>query len=114
MQKPDDPYQSASYLTNVKQRDFESKPFEVTSGKDCRLHIVDKPGEHVKLNSKPVGAPANPDGKEEEALRVIRENPALSIRGVTAKLRELGIKRSKSWVGDKRYEVLNVGVKTSA
>jgi hypothetical protein len=113
LQNPDEPYQSASFLVNVKQRDFESKPFEVTSGTDCRLHIVGTPGTNVRLSTKSVGAPGNPDGNEEAALQVIRDNPTLSLRGIALKLQELGIKRSKSWVGDKRFEVLNTGVKTS-
>ena len=37
------PYESASFLSNLKQRDFESKDFEVTGGPDCRLHIVGDP-----------------------------------------------------------------------
>lgn len=113
LQDPSDPYNSASYLVNVKQRDFESKPFEATCAANCRMTIVDKPGDGVRLNSKGSGAPADADGNEEAALQVIRDNPTLSIRGVTAKLKELGIKRSKSWVGDKRYELLNVGVKAA-
>jgi len=113
LQNPAEPYQSASFLTNVKQRDFESKPFEVTSGTDCRLHILAAPGD-VKLNVKSTGKPANSDGHEEAAMQVIRDNPNIAIRGITLKLKELGIKRSKSWVGDKRYELLNAGVKTSA
>ncbi len=112
LQDPSSPYQSASYVANVKQRDFESKPFEVTSGPDCRLHILDKPGDHVVLNSKGVGAQADKDGKEETALQVIRDNPTLSLNKIVGKLDEIGIKRSKSWVGNKRYEILNVGVNT--
>ena len=112
LQNPEEPYQSASFFVNVKQRDFESKPFEVTSGPDCRLHIVDQPGDHVKLNSKAAGAPANVDGMEEMALQVIRDNPDLPVRGIVLKLKEMGIRRSKTWVGDKRYDLLNAGVKT--
>ena len=113
LQDPASPYKSASYLTNVKQRDFESVPFEVTSGEDCRLHIVGKPGEHVKLSVKAVGAPGNADGNEEAALQVIRDNPTMTIRDLVLKLKEAGIKRSKSWVGDKRYELFHTGVKAS-
>ncbi len=114
LQNPTEPYQSASYFVNVKQRDFESKPFEVTSGPDCRLHIVDVPGDNVKLSSKAVGSPSNADGNEETALQVIRDNPTLSQRAIALKLKELGIQRSKSWIGDKRYELLHKGVKSSA
>jgi hypothetical protein len=41
LQDPSEPYRSASYLTNVKQRDFACKPFEVTSDENCRLHYVE-------------------------------------------------------------------------
>jgi hypothetical protein len=111
LQDPDAPWESTSYLKNVKQRDFESDPFTVKSDKLGRLHIVDKPGERVVLNTKPVGTRANADGKEEAALQVIRDNPALTQNALVLKLKEAGIKRSKSWVGDKRRELLNVAVK---
>jgi len=97
-----------------RRADFESKPFEVTSGPDCRLHIVDIPGDGVRLNSKSVGAPGDADGNEEAALQVIRGNPTLSLSKVVLKLKEMGIKRSKSWVGNKRFEVLHTGVKSSS
>jgi hypothetical protein len=114
LQHPDEPYKSASFLTNVKQRDFESNPFEVVSGPDCRLRIVAEPGDNVKLNSKGPGAPRDADGNEDAALGVIRDNPTLPVRALVDKLKEVGIKRSKSWVGEKRYEVLHTGVKSSA
>ncbi len=114
LQDPSEPYQSASFITNVKQRDFSSQPFEVTSGPDCHLHIVEVPGNHVKLSSKNVGAPADADGKEEAALQVIRDNPTLSLSKIVRKLAEVGIKRSKSWAGNKRYDLLNTGVKSSS
>ena len=114
LQDPESPWESASYLRNVKQRDFESDPFEVKSDKLGKLHLVTKPGAHVKLNSKSVGPRGNADGRETEALQVIEDNPKLSLSKLVSKLAELGIKRSKSWVGNKRYEIHNVGVKTSA
>ncbi len=107
-----EPYKSASFLTNVKQRDFQSEPFEVTSGPDCRLHIVGAPGE-ARLNSKGRGAPSNADGREEAALLIIRDNLGLSVRQLTAKLREVGIRRSRSWVGNKRFDLGGGGVRTS-
>jgi len=114
LQQPDEPYHSASYLKNVKQRDFESEPFEVTSGPDCRLHIVDKPGDHVKLSSKSVGAQSDADGREADALQIIKNNPALSLSKLVDKMAANGIKRSRSWVGRKKAEVLGTGVKSSA
>jgi hypothetical protein len=105
LQQPDEPYKSASYLVNVKQRDFESQPFEVTSGPDCRLHIVDKPGDHIVLNSKPVGPQPDKDGKEAAAIELLKANPKLSCRLMSALLKENGIKRSKDWVQTKRFEL---------
>src|SRR6185369_4810601 len=103
LQTPDEPWESASYLKNVKQRDFESLPFEVKSDKKGRLQILKPPGLEVKLNGKPVGTPSNRDGMEQAALQIIHDNPKLSLGKIVAKLREVGIRRSKSWVGNKRF-----------
>jgi len=111
LQNPCEPYQSASFLVNVKQRDFESKPFEVTSGADCRLHIVESPGDHVTLSGKNKNE-CDRDGNEEAALQVIRDNQDLPVRAVVQMLKERGIKRGKTWVSEKRYELFHVGVKT--
>ncbi len=113
LQNPDEPYQSASYLKNVKQRDFESKPFEVTSGPDCRLHIVAPPDSNVKLNSKPVGPKGDKDGKEAAALQLIRDNLTLSHAKIVGKLKAMGVERSTSWVGNKKAEITGTGVTTS-
>jgi hypothetical protein len=111
LQNPAEPYQSASFLTNVKQRDFESKPFEVTSGTDCRLHIVGMPGTNVVLNSKKAGAPRDADGREEEALQVIRDNHlTLTVRAIVLKLQEMGIDRKRTWVSDKKFELLSAAL----
>jgi hypothetical protein len=48
------------------------------------------------------------DGHEEDALQIIRNNPTLSIRALVLKLRIAGIERSKTWVGDKRFELAAV------
>jgi len=114
LQEPDAPWESASYLKNVKQRDFESDPFEVKSDRLGRLHIIEQPSANVTLVSKKKGPIGNADGREEEALQVIRDNPTLSQPKIVLKLEEMGIKRSKSWVGNKRFELLNAGVKSSA
>ena len=115
LQDPDnDEWKSPSYMKNVKQRDFKSKPFEVTSDERGRLHIVAPPSAEVVLGNKPKGVKADADGREEEALQVIRDNPTTSLRGVVLELKKRGIKRGKSWVSDKRYEVLHTGVKLSS
>jgi hypothetical protein len=112
LQDPMDPYKSASYISNVKQRDFESKPFEVTSGPDCRLHIVTKPGEAVLSRRQP-GAKSNRDGLEDAALTLIRGNPEASVRTLVCMLADAGIKRSLAWVSGKRSEINGTGVTLS-
>jgi len=114
LQDPDAPWESASYLKNVKQRDFESDPFEVKSDKLGRLHLVAAPGANVVLVGKKKGTVGNADGREEEALQVIRDNPTLSHKKIVLKLAERGIERSPSWVGNKKFDLFNVGVKSSA
>jgi len=41
LQNPKEQYKSASFIENVKQRDFESKPFEATCDAFCRMHYVE-------------------------------------------------------------------------
>jgi hypothetical protein len=53
LQDLSNPYKSASYLENLKMRDFESKAFEVTSGPDCRMQ---SPG--TRIRGKPRCSPA--------------------------------------------------------
>lgn len=50
---------------------------------------------------------SNVDGREAEALKVIRDNPALSQKRIVDKLRAMGIQRSMSWVGNKRFAMFN-------
>src|ERR1017187_2309276 len=97
LQNPAEPYQSASYINNVKQRDFESKPFEVTStgaDGDCRLHIVAPPGEAVLMSKNS----ANKDGKAEAAEALIRDHLELSVRKLEELLKAAGLKRGRDWV----------------
>jgi hypothetical protein len=114
LQDPDnDEWKSPSYMKNVKQRDFKSKPFEVTSDELGRLHIVDKPGTNVKLSGKTPGSKPNKDGREEEALAVIRANTNLTIDKLVDLLKSMKIERKKTWVSQKRGEIRGTGVKVS-
>jgi hypothetical protein len=107
LQDPAHPYESASFLSNLKQRDFESKDFEVTCGPDCRLHIVGDPALGVTtLAPRRRGNVANKDGKDEVAIALIKANPKLSVRKAVELLKENGIKRGKDWVQTKRYELV--------
>ena len=53
-----------------------------------------KPGER--------GASANRDGKETEALQIIRDHVAESCTKLEQRLADAGIKRSVNWIGKKR------------
>jgi hypothetical protein len=115
LQNPDAGWEeSISYLKNVKQRDFESNPFTVKSDKLGRLHIVDEPDANVKLSSKQVGPPGDKDGRQAEALQIIRDNAGLSNVKLSRKLKENGIDRSPTWVGNKRSEATGTGVVTGS
>ena len=114
MQEPDNAWKSASYLKNVKQRDFESLPFEVFSDEKGKLTMINKPDASVTLSCKSAGAKADKDGRGEEAAELIRSNPTLSITKLVELLADHGIKRKKTWVGDKRAEINKTGVKSSA
>lgn len=107
LQDPSKPYESASFLSNLKQRDFESKDFEVTCGPDCRMHIVGDSALGVAtLAPRRRGNVANKDGKDEVAITVIKANPKMSVRKTVELLKESGIKRGKDWVQTKRYELM--------
>jgi hypothetical protein len=110
LQKPDEPYRSASYITNVKQRDFESQSFEFEGSPDCRLHIIGKPGEAVLKGRNA----ADRDGREDEAVRIMRANPELSVRELVDTLADSGVKRGKTWVSNKRAELRGTGVSLSS
>jgi len=103
VQDTDHPYESASLLKHVKPRDFEADPFEVTTDREtCRMTFVEG-SRGATVSRKTV---TNVDGNEEKALQVIRDNPGLSARDIATKLKEMRIKRGKSWVNEKRYEIL--------
>ena len=106
LQDPVNPYQSASYLENLKQRDFESQPFEVTCGPDCRLHIVGDPTTRSVSVTTRRGKKANVDGKDDAATAFLKANLSLSNRAVSDALACIGISRKKDWVSKKRKDVI--------
>ncbi|HSZ03071.1 MAG TPA: AAA family ATPase [Terriglobales bacterium] len=107
LQDPTDPYKSASFLSNLKQRDFESEDFEVTCGPDCRMHFVDKPGTTVMQPRHRFKS--NKDGRDAEALEFLKANPKMSLRDIVYAMKERGIVRGKSWVSNQRYELMQDG-----
>ena len=98
LQDPQHPYESRSYLENLKQRDFESQPFEVTCGPDCRMRIAGDPStETVKLQTRR-GNKGNKDGKDAAAEAVIKANFRLTVRELKDELAALEIDRGTTWI----------------
>ena len=110
LQDPSKPYESASFLSNLKQRDFQSQDFEVTSGEDCRLHIVGDPSTRTVTLQPRKGNKGNKDGKDEAAEAVIRANPKLPLRKMQEQLAALGIDRGTTWIGKARARINGTGV----
>lgn len=108
LKDPDDPYNSPSVLVNVKQRDFESKPFEVTSGPDCRLHITGEPGMIAEIKSQ-----ADADA-EKVLAAILKDSPKLGINKIQEALRAAGHKKGVKWVTRARAATLGTGVALSA
>jgi hypothetical protein len=104
----DEPYQSPSRLANVKQRDFESKPFDVKSGSDCRLHIIGEPGTVTEIKSK-----TNADA-EAVLAAILKESPKLGINKLQEALRAAGHKKGAKWVTKARAAILGTGVTLSS
>jgi hypothetical protein len=112
-QDMDHEYESASLLRFVKQRDFEPRPssFEVQTNREtCRMIFVDgSGGAVVKL-----GNTANKDGKDDEAIALMKANQQLSNVKMSKLLLASGIDRSKEWVRLKRGELGIGGVKVGS
>ena len=104
----DEPYQSPSRLANVKQRDFESKPFDVKSGTDCRLHIIGEPGQIAESKNK-----ADADA-EAVLAAILKESPKLGINKLQEALRCAGYKKGAKWVTKARTAILGTGVTLSS
>jgi hypothetical protein len=118
LQDPEHPYKSASFLSNLKQRDFQSQDFDVTCGEDCRMHIVADPNvQAAKLKTRR-GNKANKDGKDQAAESFIRANLTMSARELEDKLAAIDITRKKTWIAKAqariRAELGICGVKVSA
>jgi hypothetical protein len=108
LKDPDSPYDSPSLLANVKQRDFESKPFEATSGKDCRMHIVGEPGSVADIKSRE-------DAEAESCLAVIlHDSPKMGINKLQARLRAVGHRKGAKWVMKARCAILGTGGVTTS
>jgi hypothetical protein len=104
-QDPQHPYESASYLENLKQRDFASQPFEATCGPDCRMRIVGDPAvQPAKLQGRR-GNKGNKDGKDAAAEAVIKAKVRLPVRKLQEELAALEIERGTTWIAKVRARV---------
>ncbi|MBS1850998.1 MAG: AAA family ATPase [Acidobacteria bacterium] len=102
LQDPADPYKSASFLSNLKQRDFESRDFEVTCGPDGKMQIVGDPALRIATLSRRLGNRANKDGLDEAAEDAIRANLDMPIRKLQEHLAGLNIARGTTWIARTR------------
>jgi hypothetical protein len=57
------------------------------------------------------GAPGNADGREDEAIQAIKDNPEMSQTRIMQMLRSLGIQRSRTWIGNKWFDIYNAGAR---
>ena len=106
LQDPSEPYKSASFITNVKQRDYQSQPFEVTSGPDCRLHIVADPATATVTLQSRAAFKGNKDGKDEAALAFIKANVKVPNAKLSAMLKDADMPRSAEWIRKRKYALL--------
>ena len=100
LQDSKDEYKTASYLENVKKRDFDSKPFQVLPVEGSYRLQYDTRGEVVLSSS--VRFKKDKDGKEAQALALIaatrQKDPTLSYVELSRVLQEHGIERSAEWI----------------
>jgi hypothetical protein len=104
LQNPDEPYNSPSLLVNVKQRDFESKPFEASCDKTCRMQIIGEPGQLVELKSK-----ADADAHA-TLTAILKQDPKMGIKKLMAALKDAGHGKGQKWVSRARMAILGTGV----
>jgi len=100
LQDPEKEYETASFLKNVKPRDYKPNPkaFEVKGDgteDHPRLCFVESDAPAVLQQRRFAG---NKDGKDDPAIAYIKANADKSARVLSDELLEHGIKRSKDWV----------------
>jgi len=113
LQDPNKPYESASFLSNLKQRDFQSQDFEVTCAEDCRMRVVGDPSMRAVTLQPRKGNKGNKDGKDDAAEAVIKANPGMPIRKLQDIMSAFGIQRGTTWIGRVRARINGTGVTVS-
>ena len=106
LQDPNDEYNSPSYITNVKKREFDSVPFEALSGKSYKMTYKGDGNAKPVLAVRSVGARANRDGRDDEARALLAKHPEWKVREAVERLAELGIKRGRTWVVEQRFNAM--------
>jgi hypothetical protein len=84
----------------------------VEDGYVLRNFMGDWPSTRACAVFKPGRPKAKTDGKDEEAIRYIRQNPDLSLRTLVIQLKAMGISRTKDWIWKKRLALAS-GVSNS-
>jgi hypothetical protein len=103
------PYESLSKMRNVKQRDFESDPFQLKPAKDSYYLTMDgEPAPEAVIK-----------GKKEDAARValaaiLKDSPKMGINKLRDALKAKGHGRGQQWVTRARGEILGAGVTLSS
>jgi len=105
LQDPAHPYESPSFLSNLKQRDFASKDIEVTCTPDCRMYIVGDPATRTVTLQSRKGNRANKDGLDEAAEAAVRANIKLPVRKLQERLAALNISRGTTWIAKARARI---------
>lgn len=109
LQDTKDKFKSASFLTMVKQREFEPEgSFNIASGgyRDPRLRMVGMPGGDIVLTRGQFKG--NLDGKDDAALAVIKSHMDVPIRDLVKLTEQLGCGRKKDWIA-KHKKLLATG-----
>ena len=104
LQDPAHPYQSESFLSNLKQRDFQSEDFEATCNEKGLMTLVESKCAPVLKTRR--GNNANKDGKDDAALALLKAHPKASVRETVELLKEAGIKRGRSWIQERRAGIV--------
>jgi Bifunctional DNA primase/polymerase, N-terminal/AAA domain len=104
LQNPDEPYQSPSLLVNVKQRDFESKPFEASCDETCRMRMIGEPGQLAERQTR-----SDVDAKL-ALTAILKADPKMGINKLRAALRDAGHGKGQKWVTRARAAILGTGV----
>jgi hypothetical protein len=105
LQDPTKPYESASFLSNLKQRDFESRDFEVSCDENGRLKMLGDPETRQVTLQGRKGFKGNKDGKDEAAEAVIKASPTLPVRKLQERLAALNIARGTTWIAKARSRI---------